>query len=92
MVLGSTSNSVARGLTGLLDEVRIYKRALTDADILGIYNYSPQRSPTDQLDDGHSIEEHYCAWVDYFKEYFRQRARGGLNCEIAPPGLSGLLL
>lgn len=34
------------------------------------------------LADGHSTKEHYEAWRDYFFEYFRQRAREGLNCEF----------
>jgi hypothetical protein len=40
------------------------------------------------LDDGNSIDTHYAAWKQYFFEFFRQRAREGLNCEIASPPYS----
>ena len=35
------------------------------------------------LADGGSIESHARAWKNHFYEYFRQRAREGLMCEIA---------
>lgn len=41
--------------------------------------------PEMKLADGSPVEEHYQAWVDYWKENFRQRAREGFNCEIAHP-------
>ena len=48
--------------------------------------YGPQA----KLGDGHTVEEHYQAWVAYWKEYFRQRAREGINCEIAHPSSYGM--
>jgi hypothetical protein len=37
----------------------------------------------DDLANGGSLEEHVKAWKEHFYEYFRQRAREGLMCEIA---------
>lgn len=34
-------------------------------------------------DDGHTPQEHYKAWTNYFKEYLRERAKKGLLVEIA---------
>ncbi|MFI4910264.1 MAG: LamG-like jellyroll fold domain-containing protein [Sedimentisphaeraceae bacterium JB056] len=39
-VLGSTSGSSSRGLNGSVDEVRLYRRQLTDDDMLDIYAYT----------------------------------------------------
>jgi hypothetical protein len=41
--------------------------------------------PDARLDDGHDLKTHYHAWVDYWSEYFRERALEGINCEIASP-------
>jgi hypothetical protein len=43
LYVGAGNNLVAtpRGLKGKIDEVRLYDRALSDADILEVYNYSP---------------------------------------------------
>ncbi|MFI4910267.1 MAG: LamG-like jellyroll fold domain-containing protein [Sedimentisphaeraceae bacterium JB056] len=41
IMLGSTGATTARGITGYMDEVRFYKRALTDAEILEVYSYDP---------------------------------------------------
>ncbi len=41
------------------------------------------------LADGHPAREHYAAWVAYWKELTRQRAREGLFAEIAQPGSYG---
>lgn len=46
---------------------------------------APSFGPNAVLEDGGHLEEHYQAWVVYWKEYFRQRAREGLSCEIAHP-------
>jgi len=45
--------------------------------------------PEAKLADGRTVQEHYQAWVSYWKEYFRQRAREGLTCEIAHPSSYG---
>ena len=37
------------------------------------------------LDDGYTIKTHRKAWQYYWCEYFRQRAREGINVEIASP-------
>ena len=42
-------------------------------------------NPNTDLDDGYTIREHKEAWENYWFEYFRQRAREGINCEIASP-------
>lgn len=39
----------------------------------------------DRLEDGNTVTNHFTAWQRYWKEYFRQRAREGINCEIASP-------
>ncbi|MCX7006520.1 MAG: hypothetical protein NTY53_04605 [Kiritimatiellaeota bacterium] len=41
------------------------------------------------LADGRSARAHYAAWVAYWKEYARQRAREGIFCEVAQPGSYG---
>jgi hypothetical protein len=43
LYVGASNNLVdtPRGLKGKIDEVRLYDRALSDADILEVYNYSP---------------------------------------------------
>lgn len=41
LILGSTSANTPRGLKGLIDEVRLYKRALTDEDVQQVYEYDP---------------------------------------------------
>jgi hypothetical protein len=41
---------------------------------------------SDLLDDGRSLATHQAAWRQYWKEYFRQRAREGVNTEYASPG------
>ena len=46
--------------------------------------------PETKLADGRTVEEHYQAWVDYWKENFRQRAREGFTCEIAHPSVYGM--
>ena len=46
--------------------------------------------PAAKLADGFSVEEHYHQWIKYFKSHFRQRAREGLDCEIAHPSSYGL--
>jgi len=43
--------------------------------------WGPQR----RLKDGHTLEEHTRAWTKYWFNYFGQRAREGINCEIASP-------
>jgi|GEM_PF-1740913 len=35
------------------------------------------------LFNGGTVNDHLAAWKKYFYEYFRQRAREGINCEIA---------
>ena len=42
-----------------------------------------------QLADGRPAREHYAAWVAYWKEFTRQRAREGLFAEVAQPGSYG---
>ncbi len=42
-----------------------------------------------ELADGRTVKEHYDAWVAYWKENIRQRAREGLFCEVAQPGSYG---
>jgi len=44
---------------------------------------------SDTLHDGYTVAEHYDAWVKWYIEFFRQRARAGLNCEIAHPSSYG---
>ena len=34
-------------------------------------------------DDGYTIQQHYDAWTEYFKEYLRERAKRGLFVEVA---------
>lgn len=46
--------------------------------------------PTVTLDDGRTAKQHYQAWVAYWKKHFRQRAREGLDCEVAHPSSYGL--
>ena len=46
---------------------------------------STSYGPNVQLNDGNTILQHYQAWNNYMYEYFRQRAREGLNAEIASP-------
>jgi len=41
------------------------------------------------LADGRLAREHYAAWVAYWKEYTRQRAREGIFAEVAQPGSYG---
>ena len=41
LIIGSTSATTARGLKGLIDEVRLYKRALSDEDVQQVYEYDP---------------------------------------------------
>ncbi len=41
ILVGATGGTNPRGLTGLLDEIRLYKRALTDADVQQLYEYDP---------------------------------------------------
>lgn len=43
-----------------------------------------------RLSDGRTVKEHYDAWVAYWKENIRQRAREGLFYEIAHHGTYGL--
>lgn len=38
-----------------------------------------------RLDDAHTLREHYGAWLVYWLEYFRQRAREGISVELASP-------
>ena len=38
--------------------------------------------------DGYTIQQHYDAWTEYFKEYLRERAKRGLFVEIAAHGYS----
>jgi hypothetical protein len=45
--------------------------------------------PGAKLYDGHTVADHYDAWVKWYIEFFRQRAREGLNCEIAHPSSYG---
>lgn len=42
-------------------------------------------SPTQTLADGHTIQEHHDAWTQYWQTYFVERAKEGINCEIASP-------
>jgi hypothetical protein len=42
-----------------------------------------------KLADGRPAREHYAAWVAYWKELTRQRAREGLFAEVAQPGSYG---
>src|SRR2546429_206513 len=42
-----------------------------------------------KLADGRPARDHYAAWVAYWKEYTRQRAREGLFAEVAQPGPYG---
>jgi hypothetical protein len=39
----------------------------------------------DLLADGHSVSDHRARWTEWWKEYFRQRAREGISSEIASP-------
>ncbi len=41
IMMGATGGTNPRGLTGLLDEIRLYKRALTDSDVQELYEYDP---------------------------------------------------
>ncbi|MCX6910552.1 MAG: hypothetical protein NTY01_21260 [Verrucomicrobia bacterium] len=42
-----------------------------------------------KLADGRPAREHYAAWVSYWKEHTRQRAREGIFAEVAQPGSYG---
>jgi hypothetical protein len=46
---------------------------------------APAWGPDRPLDDGHSIAEHAAAWRDWWMGYFRERAREGINLEVASP-------
>jgi hypothetical protein len=46
--------------------------------------------PDAVLYDGYTVEQHYQAWIVWYKEFFRQRAQKGLTCEIAHPSSYGL--
>lgn len=46
---------------------------------------SPNHGPDYVLLDGHTVRQHYEAWVDFFKRYVKDRAREGVNCEIDNP-------
>lgn len=37
------------------------------------------------MKDGHTVSEHYHAWTEYLKEYYRQRAKKGMFVEIDSP-------
>lgn len=45
--------------------------------------------PDAKLHDGHTVAEHYREWVRWYPEFFRQRMREGLTCEIAHPSSYG---
>ncbi|MCG3115074.1 MAG: hypothetical protein LLH30_05280 [Candidatus Manganitrophus sp. SA1] len=45
----------------------------------------PPYGPSLQLRDGYTIDNHYTGWVAYWKKYFRERAREGINIEVASP-------
>lgn len=55
----------------------LYAEALANAGA----PYGPDRL----LNDGGTISQHAAAWSNYFPAYFRQRAREGINVEIASP-------
>ena len=38
-----------------------------------------------KLADKYTISNHFTGWQKHWKEYFRQRAREGINCEVASP-------
>jgi hypothetical protein len=42
-----------------------------------------------KLADGRPVREHYAAWVAYWKEHTRQRAREGIFAEVAQPSSYG---
>lgn len=48
--------------------------------------------PAAKLHDGHTVEEHYKAWVAFYRDSIRGRARAGLDCEIAHPTTYGKIL
>jgi len=41
------------------------------------------------LHDGFTVAEHHREWVRWYREFFRQRLREGLTCEIAHPSSYG---
>ena len=41
--------------------------------------------PQTKLADGKTALQHHAAWVKYFKEHCRHRAREGMDCEISEP-------
>ncbi|MFC1601640.1 hypothetical protein ACFL34_04755, partial [Candidatus Sumerlaeota bacterium] len=46
--------------------------------------------PDAALHDGSTVEAHYKEWIRWYQEFFRQRIREGLTCEIAHPSSYGL--
>ncbi len=44
-----------------------------------------------KLEDGHTTREHYEAWTNYLREYFRQRGRKGMMVEVDSPSYSAML-
>jgi hypothetical protein len=57
---------------------------------LQILNFSSKKyNGQTKLADGRTVQEHYDAWVAYWKENICQRAREGLFCEIAHHGAYG---
>jgi hypothetical protein len=46
---------------------------------------APSHGPDRPLDDGHPVAAHASAWRDWWMAYFRERAREGINLEIASP-------
>lgn len=53
--------ALGRYFHGLIDDIRIYNRALTDAEIIVLYNNS---SCTDNDDDGYAVEGGECGPID----------------------------
>ncbi len=61
-------------------------------DLLGseiICRFGKKYTGETTLADGRTIKEHHDAWVAWWKEHTRQRAREGIFCEIAQPGSYG---
>ena len=50
-----------------------------------LINAGAPYGPSATLDDGRSLEDHRNAWQKYYFEYFRTRAREGLNMEVSSP-------
>lgn len=76
-------------MTGSENHDANYKSANLLATQL-LHQAGPPYGPDALLGDGYTVDQHYHAWTAYWKEYFYQRAREGLDCEIAHPSSYGM--